>query len=104
MGFKFGINTKIKWILCKAMRGILPEKIRTREDKAEFSEVLMQQIDAVDIDALLGDLCIVRLGLIEREKLDTYIDAYKKREKKHTVAFWSAINMEYWYHHNGDCT
>jgi len=33
----------IKWILRKAMDGILPEKIRDRKDKAEFSELIIQQ-------------------------------------------------------------
>ena len=94
----------IKWIWRKAMQGILPEKIRERRDKAEFSEVLMRQIDAVDLDELLDDPCIVKLGLIEKEKLDEYREAYTKRSKKYTVAFWSAINVEYWYLYNGfDC-
>ena len=92
---------KIKWILREAMKGILPEKVRDRGDKAEFSEVLMRQIDAVDLDELLGDPCIVKLGLIEKETLDRYRESYQKRSKKDTVPFWSAINVEYWYHYNG---
>jgi len=92
---------KIKWIWREAMEGILPEKVRERGDKAEFSEVLMRQIDAVDLDELLKDPCIVRLGLMERSVLDKYIESYRERSKKHTVAFWSAINVEYWYQYNG---
>ena len=92
---------KIKWIWRKAMEGILPDKVRERGDKAEFSEVLMRQIDAVDLDVLLGDPCIVKLGLIERSVLDTYIESYRERSKKHTVALWTAINVEYWYGYNG---
>ena len=98
--FKFR-EKKIKWILRKAMKGILPDKVRRRDDKAEFSEVLMRQIDAVDLDELLGDPCIVRLGLIEKEKIEAYIKSYKIRSKKHTVPLWSAINVEYWYRYNG---
>jgi len=92
---------KIKWIWREAMKGILPEKVRNRNDKAEFSEVLMRQIDALDLEKFLADPCIVRLGLIERETLDRYITSYKYRSKKYTVPLWSAINVEYWYHYNG---
>ena len=97
-------NRTIKWILREAMEGILPEKIRQRRDKAEFSEVLMRQIDALDLDELLGDPCIVRLGLIEKKRLEHYRESYRKREKRYTVPFWAAINVEYWYRYHGfDC-
>lgn len=97
-------NRKIKWIWREAMKGILLEKVRQRTDKAEFSEIIMRQIDAIDLDELLDDPCIVKLKLISREKIDRYIKSYKKRSKKYTIALWSAINVEYWYRYNGfDC-
>ena len=62
----------IKWILRKAMNGILPDKIRDRKDKAEFSEVITQQIDAINLGVLLDEPYIVQLGLLEQSLIDQY--------------------------------
>lgn len=90
----------IKWILRKAMDGILPDKIRDRKDKAEFSELITQQIDAIDIGALLDDPYIVKLGLIEQSLIDKYRKEYEDKTIKYIVILWTIINMEYWYRYN----
>jgi asparagine synthase (glutamine-hydrolysing) len=90
----------IKWILRKSMDGILPDKIRDRKDKAEFSELITQQIDAIDIGALLDDPYIVKLGLIEQSLIDKYRKEYKDKTIKYIVILWTIINMEYWYRYN----
>ncbi|MDM5263036.1 asparagine synthase-related protein [Sulfurovum sp. XTW-4] len=90
----------IKWILRKAMDGILPDKIRDRKDKAEFSEPIRQQIDAIDLGALLDDPYIVKLGLIEQSLIDKYRQEYEDKTIKYIVILWTIINMEYWYRYN----
>ncbi len=90
----------IKWILRKAMNGILPDKIRDRKDKAEFSELLTQQIDAIDLGTLLDDPYIVKLGLIEQSLIDQYRKEYEDKTIKYIVILWTIINMEYWYRYN----
>ncbi|UPT77275.1 asparagine synthase-related protein [Sulfurovum sp. XGS-02] len=90
----------IKWILRKAMDGILPDKIRDRKDKAEFSELIMQQIDAIDLGALLEEPYIVKLGLIEQSLIDQYRKEYEDKTIKYIVILWTIINMEYWYRYN----
>jgi asparagine synthase (glutamine-hydrolysing) len=89
-----------KRLLRTAMKGILPEKIRQRTDKAEFSEVLRQQIDAIDLDELFHNANLARLGLVDQKKLDTYKEDYKSGKMKKVVYFWQLINLEYWYRFN----
>ncbi len=93
-------DRRFKWIWRKAMEGILPDKINQRTDKAEFSELIRQQIDALDLDEFLVDLYIVKLGLIDRETIDKYMDEYIKKNTKFLILFWTAINVEYWYRYN----
>lgn len=90
----------IKWILRKAMDGILPDKIRDRKDKAEFSEVLMQQIDTIDLARLLDDAYIVKLGMIEQIEIDNYRQEYENKTLKYVSTLWILINVEYWYRYN----
>lgn len=86
-----------KRILRKAMKGILPEKIRQRQDKAEFSEVLRQQIDVLDLDTLFHESYLSKLGLIAQKDLDKYRQEYSSGKMKKIVYFWQLINLEYWY-------
>jgi len=90
----------IKWILRKAMDGILPDKIRDRKDKAEFSELLIQQIDAIDLSKLLDDPYIAKLGLIEQSLIDKFRKEYEDKTVKYIVFLWTIINIEYWYRYN----
>jgi len=89
-----------KRLLRIAMKGILPEKIRQRDDKAEFSEVLRQQIDTIDLDDLLDNSNLSALGLIDQKKLDKYKEHYLNGKMKNVVYFWQLINLEYWYRYN----
>lgn len=82
------------------MKGILPDEIRLRKNKAEFSEVLRQQINALDLDSLLENAYLARLGLIEQEKLNNYKQAYLSSKMDRIVYFWQLINLEYWYRYN----
>ncbi len=90
----------IKWIWRKAMDGILPDMIRDRKDKAEFSEVITQQIDAIDLDSLLSNPYIVKLGLIEQSLIDKHRKEYENKTVKYILILWSIINVEYWYRYN----
>jgi asparagine synthase (glutamine-hydrolysing) len=93
-------NRTIKRILRRAMEGVLPEKIRQRRDKAEFSEIISQQIDAVDLDELLGDPHILRLGLLNREDIDECLEGYRSGKPLWVSRLWAMINVEYWYRHS----
>lgn len=90
----------IKWTLREAMDGILPDNIRERNDKADFSEVLMQQIEAIDLDALLDAPYLVRLGIIEQRVINEHRKAFEDRTVKHIIFLWTIINVEFWYRIN----
>jgi len=96
---KYG-NHSIKRILRKAMKGILPEKIRNRKDKAEFSEIIRQQIAAIDVDELLNNPNIVRLGIIGQEDVELCRQRYEEGYPHYVSYFWVMLNVEYWYIHN----
>ena len=93
-------NRTIKRILRKAMQGILPEKIRTRRDKAEFSEILTQQIDAIDLDALFEDAHLVRLGIVSRSDIAQCLEKYRSGNLRYISYLWTLVNVEYWYGYN----
>ncbi|MBD3790337.1 MAG: hypothetical protein IE885_08280 [Campylobacterales bacterium] len=90
----------IKWIFRKAMAGILPDKINSRTDKAEFSEVIRQQIESIDIDILLKDPYIVKLGFIDQSLIDRYKKEYEDETLRYISILWGIINIEYWYRYN----
>ncbi len=89
-----------KRVLRDAMKGILPEKIRLRKSKAEFSEVLRQQIDAIDLETLLSNSYLASLGLVEQKVIDRYKEDYLNGKLNRVVYFWILINLEYWYRYN----
>jgi asparagine synthase (glutamine-hydrolysing) len=93
-------NGTIKRILRKAMEGILPDKINQRKDKAEFSEIITQQIEAIDIDALFDDPFIIKLELISKAQVDQCIEMYRSGKLKYVSFLWTIINVEYWYRYN----
>lgn len=104
--FKFS-KGMTKQLLRRAMKGILPEKIRTRQDKAEFSDVLLQQIDAIDLKVFFANPKIVEFGFIELQTIDGLIQSYHQHELTihRIVFFWRIINIEYWYqYHFGEVT
>jgi len=96
---KYG-NRTIKRILRKAMQGILPEKINRRRDKAEFSEVITGQIDAVDLDVLFEDPYLVKLGLLTHSDIAQCREAYHSKKPGYVSYLWTMINVEYWYRYN----
>ncbi|MEA1952766.1 MAG: asparagine synthase-related protein [Campylobacterota bacterium] len=97
--FKY-TNGQSKWILRKAMKDILPDMINNRKDKAEFSEMIVQQIAALNLSALLDDAYIVKLGVIDQTGVDTIRKNYEEMRVKKPFHIWGLINMEYWYRFN----
>ncbi len=90
----------IKMLLRYSMEDILPDKIRSRRDKAEFSEVLRQQLEAIDFNTLLENSNLVSLGLIEQKEIDNLIEQFHNEDNKELLHLWSIVNLEYWYQKN----
>lgn len=89
-----------KVLLRKVMHGILPERIRNRSNKSEFTAIIRQQIDAVSLNDLLDEAYLAKTGVIRQEKIDDLVREYQKGKMKTLAYFWMIINLEYWYRFN----
>jgi len=87
-----------KWILRTAMQDVLPDKIRDRNNKAEFSSPIRKQLETIDIVTLSSSRWLVRLGILNDNVFDYYIGQDIKKAGIITIArLWRIINIEYWY-------
>jgi len=84
----------IKIILRHAMKDILPEQVRKRWDKAEFSDVLIMQLDSLDLDVLFSQSELLRLSLLRKNDIKNLMKNY--HNKKNIVDVWTVVNIEYW--------
>jgi len=83
-----------KAVFREAMKKVLPEKIRCRKDKAEFSEVILDQIACLDLDELFKDSEIVKRGYLSQHQLERLRSEYHLPQN--TLMFWRIVNVEYW--------
>ncbi len=87
----------------KAMKGILPESVRMRRNKAEFGDILKQQIDAVVADSFWKDPHIVHLGIVTQRLLNESRSNYDASPIGYDRKFyWKLLNLEQWYRSNYD--
>ena len=96
----------IKMLLRYAMEDTLVDKVRSRQDKAEFSEVIIQQLHAFDIRKLLQNASLTSLGLISQNEIDRVLNLFEKKEYKELLFLWRLVNLEYWYTNviKGECS
>ena len=94
-----------KMLLRYAMEDTLVDIVRSRQDKAEFSEVILQQLQAIDVKKLLQDASIVSLGLIDQDQVDNVLYLFEKKIPRFTF-LWRLVNLEYWYTNvtKGECS
>lgn len=67
-----------KYLLREAMRGDLPEMVRTRSTKANFTtpfvDAVLDRLEATRVD----DLEVVRRGWVDGPRLDAMVDVYRR--------------------------
>jgi len=77
-----------KHLLREAMRGVLPETVRTRSTKADFSTPFIDALDRKS-DEDLGTLQVVRRGWVDGRRLIEYRSAYRRwTERGRPLAEW----------------
>jgi len=96
--YRYSMGNK-RHLHADAMKDILPPKVLNRRDKAEFSVIVRQQIDAIDREKLWQDPVLVKMGLIKLETIKAHEQAYisGKMKPRDFNRYWRMINIEYWY-------
>ena len=89
----------IKVLLRNAMLDRLPEVVRSRNDKAEFSEILKKQFKYSKINKC-DIMQIIKYGLIERKDIDDAFEAFENDTDKSPMFFWNTILIEKWLQFN----
>lgn len=87
----------IKMLLRYSMEDILPNEIRSRGDKANFTEIIFQQLNGIDYRKILLKSNLVSLGLIEQKEIDRLIYLLENKNYKELLFLWTIVNLEYWY-------
>jgi asparagine synthase (glutamine-hydrolysing) len=88
-------------ILRNAMRGILPELIRTRITKGEFNRPFTESLKFYSGKVGWENLNIARLGWVDAPRLKAALtnmmESYDNGVEQYGVRVWLAIAMEIWH-------
>lgn len=87
-----------KWVLREAMRGILPEDIRTRTHKGGIDAGILSTLESKRplIDALLTDPLVAQLGCINMAEFRKTVELARQGEWRNTVHLLSVLALESW--------
>lgn len=89
-----------KWILREAMRDILPEKVRTRKDKAGLiapADRWFRTENKEQIRELINSDFVKELGFFNVRRLNEIFDEHLSGVKNHQMFIWQLINLVLWY-------
>lgn len=93
-----------KYVLHRAMRGLLPESVRERLDKADFSHLLPETMRAMGAERRFDSLAIEAAGWVDgtrlREDYRTMMQGYSRGEgayRAHAWRLWMVLGVELWY-------
>ena len=88
-----------KWILREAVKGIVPESIRLRQDKQGFptpSETWFRSTLREPIRQLLSSSRLAERGYLEPTRLLELFDRHCEGKANLRFAIWSWVNLELW--------
>ena len=88
-----------KWLLRQAMQGILPEAVRQRPDKGDFSPLFYRGLDEVGdsgFENLVNNGYLTRLGFVNQTKLAHLFSLASTTAKKPTMQFIGFFSLEQW--------
>ena len=89
-----------KWILREAMKDILPEKVRTRKDKAGLTapaDRWFRSENKEQIRELINSEFVKELSFFNIDKLNEVFDEHLSGAKNHQMFIWQLINLVLWY-------
>lgn len=92
-----------KYLLRQAMQGILPETVRQRTTKAEFSTVFLQTLRALGQSQIFDSLQTADRGWIDAEKIQRAYAKIEAEANHHPDSapsglwpFWMVVGIELW--------
>lgn len=91
-----------KHVLRESMYGIMPELIRSRNDKAEFSDVLADTLIYPEVKKWLECRQLVERGYVDGNEVQRRYDEFFKMHNNGTIAFqhiwklWMVFMVEVW--------
>lgn len=97
-----------KHLLREAMRGTLPELVRTRTTKANIGPPVIDAVTARLVERPIRELRCVRLGWVDAARLEQYQAAHEAWRRERTVGnipalpygpVWNAIAIDLWLEH-----
>ena len=97
---KFKVRNGLgKWLLRESMKGILPEKVRTRKDKAGFVAPAAEWFrtkNKNDIYDLLQSDSLRRIGVFDQGIISKYFEEHITEKNDHHMILWNWINLAIW--------
>lgn len=91
-----------KWLLRESMKGILPEKVRTRTDKVGLiapADLWFRIQNRKDITKLLEShhLCELGDGMLRVDEVKRLFLEHLSGDKNHQMFFWQLLNLNSWF-------
>ncbi|MBF0300709.1 MAG: asparagine synthetase B, partial [Oligoflexia bacterium] len=97
---KYKIRNGIgKWLLREAMKGILPEKVRTRKDKAGFiapADEWFRTVNKNHLYQIINDDLNYKKEMFNKEKLNRIFTEHIEEKSNHYMFLWQLINIHEW--------
>lgn len=103
--FSLADNQKIrqgttKWVMRMASKGLLPEKIRRRQDKIGFAtpeDVWIKKELKDEMKKVFASKSFKSRGFFDQSKTLEKFDEYLSGKIKNYSLFWRLYNLEIWY-------
>jgi len=93
-------NGQTKWVMREALKGILPEKIRTRQDKIGFATpeaIWMKQELGKDMKKVFSSDRFNQRGYFVSDKTSEMFAKYLRGENTNYQLFWRLYCLEMWF-------
>jgi hypothetical protein len=85
-------------VLRHAMRGMIPERIRVRRDKADFSIIFVEVLKRAQAEELLESMALEEAGWINAAAYrKLYRAALANYEEFNLWPVWTTCALELWY-------
>jgi asparagine synthase (glutamine-hydrolysing) len=92
-----------KYVLRRALHGVLPASVRRRKTKADFGNLFVDAFDALDGETFFGNLELARMGWVDNAEVVALYRRMRTRVSGGWIRFsddawslWAIAGMEIW--------